>query len=131
MLPRGSEALNPLLSLWPSETDDERTPGDRAAERRRDPKWQARFDRALGVVDELLSGILVALEFREGDARLAEDRAVTLHHQHDREPRAGRAGRLGAHAGAELALKVNERVGGRRTLSERDGNGASERRGQR
>jgi hypothetical protein len=67
-----------LLRLRPAKADDQRTAGNRAAERRRYSKWQARFDRALGIIDELLSGILVALEMGEGDAWLAEDRAVTL-----------------------------------------------------
>jgi hypothetical protein len=119
-----------LLGLWPAESEEKRTPGDCAPERRRDPKRQARLDRPLDVVDEGLSGLLVALEMGEGDARLAEDRAIPLHHQHDRQPRASRTGSLSRHACAELALKVDERVRGRRILSERDGNGASERRGQ-
>src|ERR1700722_388019 len=127
---RRSKDLDPLLSLWPAESDDKRTPGDRAAERGRDPKWQACLDCALDVVNELLSGIFAALKMGEGDARLAEDRPVTLHHQHDGQPRAGRAGRLPRHAHAELALEVDKRVGGRRTLSERDGNGADRRRKQ-
>src|ERR1700733_15816777 len=86
------QASNPLLGLRPAQADRERTPGDRASERWRDPKRQARLDRPLGVVDEGLSGLLIALEVGEGDARLAEDRAIPLHHQHDRQARAGRTG---------------------------------------
>src|SRR5580704_14374675 len=129
------QASDPLLGLWPAESEEKRTPGDRAPERRRDPKRQARLDRAFGVVDEGLSGLLVALELRKGDARLAEDRAIPLHHQHDRQPRAGRTGSLSRHACAELALKVDERVRWRGIVSERQvfgehSGGASERRGQ-
>src|SRR3984957_19557364 len=122
-------ASDPLLGLWPAESEEKRTPGDRAPERRRDPKRQARLARAFDVVDEGLSGLLVALEVGEGDARLAEDRAIPLHHQHDRQPRAGRTGGLSRHACAELALKVDERVRWRGIVSERRVGGASERRG--
>src|ERR1700722_18903343 len=82
---RGSGMSDPLFSLRPAESEDERTAGDRAPERGRDPNWQARLDRAVDVVDEGLPSLSVALEMGKGDARLAEDRSVALHHQHDRQ----------------------------------------------
>ena len=103
-----------LLRLWLPQSNDKQAAGDRAAERRRYPEGQTSFDGASDVVDKALSGVGVALEMGKGDARLAEYRAVALHHQHDRQPRAGQAERLAVHAGAELALKVHKRVGGRR-----------------
>src|SRR3984885_15241278 len=49
------QASGPLLGLWPAESEEKRTPGDCAPERRRDPKRQPRFDRAFDVVDEGLA----------------------------------------------------------------------------
>src|ERR1700722_15526522 len=127
---RGPEALNFLLRLRPAESDEKLAPGDRAAERRRYPERQAGVDRTFGVVHEALAGLLVAFEMGKSDARLAEDRTVTLHHQHDRQPRTSGAERLVAHASAELALKLHERIGRRGILSERERGAASERRDQ-
>ena len=118
------QALNSLLRLWPAEGDEKWPPGDRLAERRRDPERQAAFDRPLGVADEALALIGAALQMGKGDPRLAEYRAVPLHRQHDRQPRAGRPKRPCAHAGAELPLKGGKRIGRRRIPGESGGNGA-------
>src|ERR1700730_9859431 len=39
------QAADPLLGLGPAESEEKGTPGDCAAQRRRDPKRQARLDR--------------------------------------------------------------------------------------